>query len=112
MDRSTTPIKCILTFWVFSILSTITFAAPKPAHGHDAAGRSKKGHVGRRGAKYYQNGTVSCATQAHLANPAPYINIWGGLTDVEAAGTVEWMFQQADLNLTVSESSSEWDNSM
>jgi primary-amine oxidase len=112
MICSTMSIKRILTLWVFGLLSTITFAVPKPAHGHDAAGRSKKGHVGRRGAKYYQNGTVFCATQALLANPAPYVNVWGGLTDVEAAGTVEWMFQQADLNLTVSESSSEWDNSM
>ena len=112
MAHSTTSIKRVLTLCVFGLLSTTTFAVPKPAHGHDAAGRSKKGHVGRRGTKYYQNGTISCATQALLANPAPYVNVWGGLTDVEAAGTVKFLFQQANLNLTVSESSSEWDNSM
>lgn len=43
---------------------------------------------------------------------APKENVWGGLTDVEAAGVTAWLFAQAELNLTISEDAGEWDNVM
>lgn len=43
---------------------------------------------------------------------APKENIWGGLTDIEAAGVVSFLFSQADLNLTTTDEAGEWDNSV
>ncbi|GAB1317381.1 Amine oxidase [Madurella fahalii] len=44
--------------------------------------------------------------------PAPKANVWGELADYEAAAVVRWLFAQEDLNLTISEDATEWDNTM
>lgn len=49
---------------------------------------------------------------APYAAKAPYDNIWGGLSDTEAASVIAWLFAQPSLNLTVSENATGWDNSM
>jgi len=47
------------------------------------------------------------STQLICQNPAPPVqapkhNVWGGLTDVETASVLGWLFHQKDLNLTAS----------
>ncbi|KAK3361962.1 amine oxidase catalytic domain-containing protein [Lasiosphaeria ovina] len=53
-----------------------------------------------------------CALVLTTTTIAPKTNIWAPLSDVETAGVVEWLFAQADLNLTVSENATAWDNSI
>lgn len=54
----------------------------------------------------------ACPDTAATAITAPKTNIWGGLTDLEAAGVVQWLFAQEELNLTVSTDAGEWDNTV
>ncbi|KAI4601929.1 hypothetical protein KJ359_010795 [Pestalotiopsis sp. 9143b] len=54
------------------------------------------------------NETVAAASpgfdgSAPYAVTAPYENVWGGLSDTEAASVIAWLFAQPSLNLTVSE---------
>ncbi|KAK6066824.1 Primary amine oxidase, lung isozyme [Seiridium cupressi] len=43
---------------------------------------------------------------------APYDNVWGGLSDTEAASVISWLFGQTALNLTKAENATGWDNSI
>jgi primary-amine oxidase len=58
------------------------------------------------------NETASCTETAATAIKAPKPNIWGPLTNDEAASVVAWLFAQEDLNLTISEDAGSWDNTM
>lgn len=46
----------------------------------------------------------------HIA--APFQNVWDELSNVEAASVVQWLFQQPELNLTVSDDAGPWDNTI
>ena len=61
--------------------------------------------------RQYQNGSA-CIETSPSDFKAPKSNIWSGLTDVEAAGVTQWLFGQADLNLTITDDAGEWDNSV
>jgi primary-amine oxidase len=74
---------------------------------HDALRRSAEGRVSRD-----VNETVACAEALATPIKAPKSNIWGQLTDDEAASVVAWLFAQKDLNLTISEDAGAWDNSV
>lgn len=54
----------------------------------------------------------SCKDSAATTITAPKANIWSALTETEAAGLVAWMFDQPELNLTVSDNATSWDNTM
>lgn len=54
----------------------------------------------------------SCVDSNATSITAPKDNIWGGLTDLEASSVVSWLFDQPELNLTISEDAGEWDNSV
>ncbi|PWY75610.1 amine oxidase catalytic domain-containing protein [Aspergillus eucalypticola CBS 122712] len=43
---------------------------------------------------------------------SPNKNISGGLTEVETASVVQWLFQQPELNLTAADDAGEWDNTI
>ena len=58
------------------------------------------------------NETVTCAEAAATTIKAPKTNIWGSLTNDEAASVVAWLFAQEDLNLTISDNATAWDNSV
>lgn len=58
------------------------------------------------------NATSSCAGTAAVEITAPKQNVWDQLDDVDAAGVVAWLFARPELNLTVSENATAWDNSM
>ena len=67
--------------------------------------RGDRGQAERRDAP-------SCAETLATNITAPKINIWQGLSDVEVAGVAQWLFAQEDLNLTVSENATSWDNTV
>jgi primary-amine oxidase len=108
----------LLSALLFGLLSQDVLARTSKSHKggksrgkrliHDALRRGSEAHVTRDDA----NKTVACAEA--LASPitAPKPNIWGQLTDDEAASVVAWLFAQKDLNLTVSENATSWDNSV
>ncbi|PYI16855.1 putative membrane copper amine oxidase [Aspergillus violaceofuscus CBS 115571] len=54
----------------------------------------------------------SCVDKIATVIRAPKHNVWEGLTDDETAFVVKWLFQQTDLNLTVTEDAGEWDNTI
>lgn len=54
--------------------------------------------------------TDDCVVQTAASVEAPGENIWGGLTDNEAASVVHWLFAQPELNLTSMEDAGDWDN--
>ncbi|KAK0669179.1 putative copper amine oxidase [Cercophora samala] len=56
--------------------------------------------------------TPFCSETLATEIKAPKPNVWGPLVDVEVASVVEWLFAQADLNLTVSEEAGGWDNTI
>lgn len=58
------------------------------------------------------NETASCTEAPATTIKAPKSNIWGQLTNDEAASVVAWLFAQEDLNLTTSEDAGAWDNTV
>jgi primary-amine oxidase len=54
----------------------------------------------------------SCVETLATNIAAPKTNIWGELSHVEAAAVVQWLFAQPELNLTVTEKATAWDNTM
>lgn len=58
------------------------------------------------------NETATCAEALAAPIKAPKANVWGPMTDDEAAAVVAWLFAQGDLNLTVSDDAGAWDNSV
>lgn len=53
-----------------------------------------------------------CADELATTITAPKANAWGELADVEIAAVVQWLFAQEDLNLTIREDATDWDNTM
>lgn len=82
--------------------------AQQRAKGH---GRKALSHaIGKR----QLNGTDApdCVPHDPMDIEAPKDNIWGGLTNVEAAGVTQWLFAQPEMNLTLSDNATSWDNKM
>ncbi|KAK0321282.1 hypothetical protein LTR82_007734 [Friedmanniomyces endolithicus] len=61
--------------------------------------------------KGYVNGSA-CVETSPPDFQAPKENVWVGLTNWEAASVTQWLFAQADLNLTRSDNAGDWDNSV
>jgi hypothetical protein len=53
-----------------------------------------------------------CPGKAAKSIIAPKTNVWMGLTDRETASVTKWLFQQKELNLTRSDDSGDWDNTV
>ncbi|KAB5578137.1 copper amine oxidase [Coniochaeta sp. 2T2.1] len=75
---------------------------------HLTAALSKSAGIQRRDV----NETASCSEAAATTIKAPKTNVWGSLTNDEAASVVAWLFAQEDLNLTISDDATAWDNSV
>ncbi|KAK3940868.1 putative copper amine oxidase [Diplogelasinospora grovesii] len=54
----------------------------------------------------------SCVETLATNIAAPKTNIWGELSHVEAAAVVQWLFAQPELNLTVTDKATAWDNTI
>lgn len=59
-----------------------------------------------------QNAGSSCASPGSQQISAPKSNIWGGLTDFEAASITVWLHNQQSLNLTANSQAGDWDNTI
>ena len=77
-------------------------------HMADSIKRSIRGDSGRP----EKRDAPTCAETLATDITAPKINIWQELSDVEVAGVAQWLFAQEDLNLTVSENATSWDNTV
>ncbi|KAL5604892.1 hypothetical protein BROUX41_001777 [Berkeleyomyces rouxiae] len=75
--------------------------------------RNLEGSLGVNSGMYRRQDSYPDCKETLATNiPAPKTNIWAALSESEAAGLVAWMFDQKDLNLTVSENATSWDNTI
>lgn len=108
--------RLLLAASIFCAHGALSAPDPDPKAAWVRQGRARKAasKIGRR----WSNETLlppvvnSCSDSDYLKTLAPKANVWGGLTDVEAASVTQWLFTQSELNLTVSDDAGEWDNSM
>lgn len=88
-------------------------ALPKaPWAQHRAKGHARKVLSSALGSRSYNETEPDCVVKSALDIQSPKENVWGTLTGPEAAGVVQWLFVQPDLNLTATEDAGNWDNSM
>lgn len=73
--------------------------------------RGKRDNL-RRSTASSTNGTESCAGTLAAQISAPKVNVWAELEETDAAAVVAWLFSQPELNLTVTENATEWDNTV
>ena len=86
---------------------------PKPAWMRNGPGKKHVSNIFRRAVDSQRRAELpDCAETLTTQIKAPKANPWAPLTNVETASVVEWLFAQADLNLTVVENATSWDNSM
>jgi len=87
---------------------------PKAAWVRQSRARKAASRVGKRWSNETsaQPAITSCSDNNYTQVLAPKVNVWGGLTDVEAASVTRWLFAQPEFNLTVSDEAGEWDNTM
>lgn len=103
-------VSCAL---LLGLLAQDVVAAPQPKSDWVQNAKSRKKMTDILNGKIRRDlNTTLCSESAARTVSAPKQNVWGGLTDEEAASVVSWLFAQPDLNLTVSENATEWDNTM
>lgn len=101
---------------VLGLFAQDVAALPSPKSSWVRKGRSRKamadilnGKTKTRRSGIWDN---SCSNTTYNAVTAPKANVWSSLTDVEASSVVAWLFAQPELNLTVAENGTEWDNTL
>lgn len=98
---------------VLSILVSDVAALPKtPWAQQRAKGQGRKVLSAALDKRVVNQTDTKCTATSALAIQAPKANVWGSLTGPEAAGVVQWLFAQPELNLTVTEDAGNWDNSV
>lgn len=87
---------------------------PKAAWVRQSRARKAASRIGKRWSNETSTrpAVTSCSENNYTHVLAPKTNVWGGLTDVEAASVTQWLFAQSEFNLTVSDEAGEWDNTM
>jgi len=103
---------------VLALFPGDAFSRPDPQPKSDwVRARQRKGMI--KGIKRWTNDTwsspsssPSCSDNHALGVTAPKTNIWGGLSDIEAASVTRWLFSRPELNLTTTDDAGEWDNSI
>ncbi|KAK1823601.1 hypothetical protein LTR12_002012 [Friedmanniomyces endolithicus] len=93
----------------------LLIGASEGAPQHKAAwmrgARARLAKNSKWNSKSYVNGTA-CVETSPPDFQAPKENVFGGLTNWEAASVTQWLFAQMDLNLTRSDDAGDWDNSV
>ncbi|KAJ5745952.1 membrane copper amine oxidase [Penicillium odoratum] len=84
---------------------------PSPKQKHDSRRDLYQG-LGQKLHDRSFSGAGSCHESNFTKIQAPKKNIWTGLTDPEAASVLSWLFEQTDLNLTLSKDAGDWDNTV
>ncbi|KAK4540507.1 hypothetical protein LTR36_009145 [Oleoguttula mirabilis] len=85
---------------------------PKAAWVRGARQRLAKSSKWNSKRQYTQANGSACIETAPSGFKAPKDNIWSGLTNWEAASVTKWLFEQTELNLTLSDDAGDWDNSI
>ena len=108
--------RLLLAGSIFYAHGALSAPSPDPKAAWVRQGRARKAAskiVRRWSNETSAQPTVnSCSDSDYTKALAPKANVWGGLTDIEAASVTQWLFTQTELNLTVSDDAGEWDNSM
>ncbi|KAK0820778.1 hypothetical protein LTR75_001364 [Friedmanniomyces endolithicus] len=84
---------------------------PQPKAAWMRGARARLAKNSKWNSKSYVNGSA-CVETSPPDFQAPKENVWDGLTNWEAASVTQWLFAQADLNLTRSDDAGDWDNSV
>jgi hypothetical protein len=105
--------KPTLALVLFGLSSFVT-SRPQPKSANFRNYRIKNGLNGqtKRWSNDTSSGIPSCAVPEPQTITAPKLNIWGSLTDDEAASVASYLFSQTSLNLTAAADAGEWDNSV
>ena len=93
------------------LFSSLGLARPQPKAAWIRGARSRLAKSSHLNSKRYVDGSA-CTNAGPADFRAPKHNVWSGLTNREAADVTKWLFAQKDLNLTVAEKATEWDNSV
>ncbi|RMX72312.1 hypothetical protein D0869_14743, partial [Hortaea werneckii] len=97
---------------ILSSFALDVVAAPQPKAAWVRGARSRLA----KSSKWNSERELSNSSQCEQTSPAdfkaPFENVWASLTDDEAASVAAWLFHQPELNLTVSDKTGEWDNSL
>ncbi|KAK4963066.1 hypothetical protein LTR10_000694 [Elasticomyces elasticus] len=93
------------------LLAHTSEALPQPKAAWVRGARSRLAKNSKWHSKRWTNGSA-CVETSPPDFSAPKENVWSGLTNWEAASVTQWLFGQAELNLTKSEDAGEWDNSL
>ena len=107
---STMSHALLLAYWV-SVVSAFSHGDQRIPYGSHPRSWRYQNNVVRHGDHLQDissRDTSINSTQIICKNPAPAIqapkiNTWSGLTDVETASILTWLFAQKDLNLTAHE---------
>lgn len=92
---------------------SFTTAAPKaPWVKQRAKGQARRALSAAMEKRDSNSSTPECAEREALLTTAPKTNVWAGLNGEEASSVVHWLFAQEELNLTVMEDASSWDNTL
>jgi primary-amine oxidase len=119
----TAPGALTLSLITFASITEDVLARPSPepkaswvrkGHGRKAISDVLKGKRDnlRRSVPSPSNGTESCVGTPAAQISAPKVNVWAELEDTDAAAVVAWLFSQPEFNLTTTENSTEWDNTV
>ncbi|KAK3690111.1 amine oxidase catalytic domain-containing protein [Podospora appendiculata] len=115
---SISPKSLLASALLLTSLSQDVFARPNPEPKvpwvRKGSGRKKMAHNLKRAVEGERRATEpeTCAQTVTTTITAPKANVWGELIDVETAGVVSWLFAQKDLNLTLTENATNWDNTI
>jgi len=108
--------RLLLAASILYVHGALSAPSPDPKAARVRQGRARKAasKIGRRWSNETSVPPIlnSCSDSDYTKTLAPKVNVWGGLTDVEAASVTQWLFAQPELNLTISDDAGEWDNSM
>lgn len=95
------------------ILNISARPTPQPRAAWARQARQRKSLI--KGIKRWSDSTDSgpgfketACVDSSNATSSPKPNLWSGLTDIEAATVTQWLFAQADLNLTDTDDAGEW----
>lgn len=111
MARSPLNRLVFLALSVSLFCSSLSLARPQPNAAWIRGARSRLAKSSHSNSKRAVNGSA-CIETSPAGFKASKKNVWSGLTDAETANVTAWLFHQKDLNLTVSEKATDWDNSI
>ena len=112
-EMATLSLRRVLGFLFLNVLlsSSLVLARPRPKASWVRAARARLSKSHSLNSKREVNGSA-CVEISPPDFKAPKENVWSGLTDIETANVTKWLFEQKELNLSVTRGPDEWDNTV